>query len=482
MAASPAHAQSPPDRKSQHHLGYRRQQRLRQWRLRLLELALGTVVAAITVALRGLIQRSPLVGINAEVTALACMALLAVGLTGMEWQRSHRGGALRLNEIPQAFGLAALVIFAILFFLRELGNRVSRPTLAVYALLAALCLLVTHALVEARRRRHHLAPTVHAIAVGPKARIVPLVQQLRSSPDFEVHPVYCDGLEEEAAIRRQLDELCQTARRLTADEILLSLETPGTAPVQSAFYQGVLDLCEEMGIHLRLWIDWLPGHSHVYLDYLGESPVLTFAYSRASHRGLAVKRGFDLVLGLTLLTLSLPVIAAAALAIRLDSPGPVLFRQPRCGLRGRPFQILKLRTMRDGAAQMEAALRSENELSGPAFKMARDPRITRVGRFLRRSSIDELPQFWNVVRGDMSLVGPRPAPTSEVALYPPGYFRKLAMKPGITGLWQVSGRTRIVDFERRIELDTAYIRNWSLGQDALILLRTLGVVLRCTGV
>ena len=462
------------------HGGYRQHRRWKVWRRCLLELSVGTGIAFLTVYLRSLNHRSPLGSGNAMLTASVCMVLLILGLTGIEWQCSRNPHAVPLRKIPEAFGIAALVCFAALFFMRDFGNHVSRPTVGVYTLLAAATLMALHAITAHQLRQGR--PVVHVIAVGPQTRIDPLVQKLRASRDFDVEPMYCDGFVDENSVHSKLDALYGAVRQHTADELLLTMQAGGTTPEQSRFYQGVLDLCEEMGVHLRLWTDWLPSHSHVYLDYLGESPVLTFAYSRATYGGLALKRTFDMILGSILLVVSLPIIGMASLAIRWDSPGPALFRQPRCGLRGRPFSILKLRTMQDGAAKLETGLRAENNLSGPAFKMDADPRITRVGRFLRRTSIDELPQLWNVVRGQMSLVGPRPAPTTEVDLYPPEYFRKLAMKPGITGLWQVSGRTKIVDFEHRIALDTDYIRNWSLGQDAVILLKTLAVVLRCTGV
>jgi len=171
---------------------------------------------------------------------------------------------------------------------------------------------------------------------------------------------------------------------------------------------------------------------------------------------------------------------AAAVAIRLTSRGSVLFRQERCGLRGRRFEVLKFRTMVHGADALKDAVAHLNVMDGPAFKAPDDPRITRVGRLLRRWSIDELPQLVNVLRGDMSLVGPRPSVPEEVEHYEPWQRRRLAMKPGITCLWQISGRSEL-DFATWMELDLAYIDSWSLWLDLRILLLTVPAVLSRRG-
>ncbi len=177
-----------------------------------------------------------------------------------------------------------------------------------------------------------------------------------------------------------------------------------------------------------------------------------------------------------------PLLAACALAVRLDrtAPGPVLFRQTRVGRHERPFTMLKFRTMRLGAEAQLAALRHLNEHDGVLFKLREDPRISRVGRFLRRCSLDELPQLVNVVRGEMSLVGPRPPLPAEVAAYPEDMRRRLVVKPGMTGLWQVSGRGDL-PWEEAIRLDLRYVENWTLTLDLIILARTVTAVARSRG-
>jgi exopolysaccharide biosynthesis polyprenyl glycosylphosphotransferase len=193
-----------------------------------------------------------------------------------------------------------------------------------------------------------------------------------------------------------------------------------------------------------------------------------------------LKRAFDLLAGLAALLALGPLMLAIALAIKLDSPGPVFFRQERVGKDGRRFWMLKFRSMRQDADRLLAELRAKNEASGPLFKMRNDPRVTGVGRFLRRTSLDELPQLFNVFRGEMSLVGPRPPVPSEVAEYEDWQLGRLRAVPGMTGLWQVSGRSD-VPFHDMVRLDLHYIRNWSLWLDVEIIVRTIPAVLANRG-
>lgn len=194
------------------------------------------------------------------------------------------------------------------------------------------------------------------------------------------------------------------------------------------------------------------------------------------------KRLFDLLFATIGLTLALPVMLLIALLIKLDSPGPALFKQRRVGLNGREFWMYKFRTMGVDAEAQQQALEAFNEMKdGVIFKMTHDPRVTRLGRFLRKTSLDELPQLFNVLRRDMSLIGPRPLPTYEVAKHQPHHLMRLAVLPGCTGLWQVSGRNQLDSFEKMVELDFAYIEAWSLSYDWQILLRTVSAVLKTTG-
>ncbi len=216
-------------------------------------------------------------------------------------------------------------------------------------------------------------------------------------------------------------------------------------------------------------------------DSIGNTADVTDApiVDRFAYR--VVKRALDVVVaGFGLLMLS-PFLLIVGLLVKLTSPGPVLYRWDVIGRGGRPFRGYKFRTMVQNADKLKAQLMSKNEMSGPVFKMKNDPRITPLGRFLRKSSIDELPQLWSVLIGDMSLVGPRPAGPHEWKKYKPWQRRKLSGMPGITCLWQVSGRNGISDFDKWVRLDLEYIDNWSLKLDAKILWQTLFAVLGGTG-
>jgi exopolysaccharide biosynthesis polyprenyl glycosylphosphotransferase len=225
----------------------------------------------------------------------------------------------------------------------------------------------------------------------------------------------------------------------------------------------------------------VPGVSPVVVWKRGQA-LVELAGQTLKAQQFLVKRAMDVVgaaLGLVLLS---PLFAVLAIAIRLDSKGPVFFTQRRAGIGGRPFRMLKLRTMQDGADSLKEVLAHLNHSGDPRlFKIMEDPRVTRVGGWLRRWSLDELPQLWNVLKGEMSLVGPRPFFESDLDYYEIHHFGRLGAKPGITGLWQVGGRSDIVDFEEVVELDTRYIGDWSLLLDLKILLQTIPSVIRRHG-
>jgi len=212
------------------------------------------------------------------------------------------------------------------------------------------------------------------------------------------------------------------------------------------------------------------------LDRCAGGNLVTMATMELSLRDQVLKRAMDIVGALVGCAISIPIIAVVAIPLKLESPGPLFFKQQRVGRNGRVFYIHKLRSMYVDAEQRKQELMAKNEMSGLMFKMQDDPRITRVGRFIRKTSIDELPQFFDVLRGDMSLVGTRPPTLDEYKQYESHHKRRLSMKPGITGLWQVSGRSRIDDFEEVVKLDVQYIDNWSLWGDVKLLLKTVAVV------
>jgi exopolysaccharide biosynthesis polyprenyl glycosylphosphotransferase len=289
-----------------------------------------------------------------------------------------------------------------------------------------------------------------------------------------------DGPPPDALDRRKilgrLGDLATLLKTAVLDEVIFVVPRDRLPAIEGA----VLD-CEEQGVSARICMDLFATRiASVAVEDLDGIPLLALSTVPQDPFALATKRALDVVLSAIALAVLAPVFLAVAIAIRLDSPGPVLYRQRRVGMNGREFTLLKFRSMFvDAHARLEA-LRSRNEVSGPVFKMKDDPRVTRVGRFIRRTSLDELPQFWNVLRGEMSVVGPRPPIPAEVERYERRHLRRLSVKPGITCTWQVSGRSSI-GFDRWMELDLSYIDNWSLWRDVKILARTIPAVLTGRG-
>jgi exopolysaccharide biosynthesis polyprenyl glycosylphosphotransferase len=274
----------------------------------------------------------------------------------------------------------------------------------------------------------------------------------------------------------RLDQIGPVLKREQISEVIITL--PWSEHLR------ILDLvrtCERLGVRARVVPDLFQlSLNRVDLDDLGGIPVIGIKEATIPRWGRVAKRAVDLALTTLGLAPTLFAGALIALAIKLDSPGPVLFRQMRVGMGGRPFAIYKFRSMRPGAEREQAALAQHNEATGPLFKMRNDPRLTRLGAFLRRSSLDELPQIINVLRGEMSLVGPRPNIPAEVEQYKPWQRQRLEVPPGLTGLWQVSGRSDL-SFDEMCLLDIYYIENWSLKLDLMILARTVPRVLGGAG-
>ncbi len=275
-----------------------------------------------------------------------------------------------------------------------------------------------------------------------------------------------------------VEELVRTLHEHSVNGVILS--TKHTYFEQA---EAVIKACELEGVETWLVADFFRTQiSHASFDDFHGRPVMVFRTTpEASWQGV-LKKCMDFVgaLGL-LLVLALPL-AVVALLIKLTSPGPVLFRQLRSGLNGAPFTIYKFRTMVTNAEQLKHELEAMNEMRGPVFKVTKDPRITPIGKWLRKYSLDEFPQLFNVLRGEMSLVGPRPLPVDEVKRFHDlAHRRRLSVKPGLTCLWQISGRNDICEFKDWVRLDLEYIDHWSLWLDLKILLRTIPVVLAGTG-
>lgn len=246
--------------------------------------------------------------------------------------------------------------------------------------------------------------------------------------------------------------------------------------------EEMIVVCSEQGIRSTIVADlFSSGLMRSEVSYFGDLPLIHFQTPPGDRWELYIKRLIDVLVSGSLLILLSPLFILISLIVLFSSGAPVLFKQRRVGLNGRVFTMLKFRSMKLGAQKELESLKEHNEMQGPVFKIAKDPRITPVGRFLRRFSLDELPQLWNVLIGDMSLVGPRPPVPSEVHQYERKFRRRLSMRPGITCSWQVSGRSEIKNFQDWVKLDLDYIDNWSLWNDFKLLFRTIPAVLTGSG-
>jgi exopolysaccharide biosynthesis polyprenyl glycosylphosphotransferase len=272
-----------------------------------------------------------------------------------------------------------------------------------------------------------------------------------------------------------LDTLFTHARKEFVDEIFF------TAPCERGIVQDVLEKARAHGVDLRVVPDMYDGLAwNSPIEYIGQFPTSPLHCGHVPEMALVLKRGVDIVFSSLVLLALAPLLVLVAILIKLDSPGPVFYSSERIGKKGHVFSCTKFRTMVRDAENKRADIMHMNERDGVLFKISNDPRITRVGRFLRKYSLDELPQFFNVLRGEMSVVGPRPPIASEVKEYKLSHLRRLDVMPGITGLWQVQGR-QDPSFDSYISLDVTYIENWSVWLDIKIIVRTIAVVFAGTG-
>lgn len=329
------------------------------------------------------------------------------------------------------------------------------------------------------RREGRLARRILIVGTGQNASDI--AERVQRRPELGYQPVGFVGSVEPRdphglRLLGDVDEIEDIAASVGATGVMISLFS-----IDGAMVNSLSRRLTDSGLHValgtslcdidipRLRVQELDGHALLYIE-----PTI-----RTGWRRIAM-RVFDYTIAALGLFLALPIVVVAAIAIKLDSSGPVFFRQLRIGEGGQPFEMLKLRTMVAGAEQLRDTLLDKNESDGPLFKIEADPRITRVGRVLRKYSIDEIPQFWNVISGEMSVVGPRPALPSEVEAWDSDAHERLRVLPGITGMWQISGRAQTT-FEEYKRLDMYYVDNWSLAHDVRIVLRTIGAVVRGTG-
>ncbi len=410
---------------------------------------------------------------------LATTLLLWIGATWLtQLYGAYRTRTLwvEVGRLGRSMTLVVLVVAAGGFIGKQ--HDVSRLFVGIYfalsfALLVANRVALRLAAREARRRGYNTR-TFAVVGAGELAESV--VAGLLSRPEWGlVFAGYvAEGSENvpDGKLLGRLGELGSILERHVLDEVIFAVPRERLEDIEAAIL-----LCEEQGVGVKLCLHFFPRRiARLSLEDLEGLPMLSFATVPDDSVALFFKRAFDILTSSLALLLGSPLFAAIAVAIKVDSPGPVLFRQRRVGRSGREFTLYKFRSMRTGAEEDLRHVQHYNEMDGPVFKMRDDPRVTAVGRLLRKLSLDELPQFWNVLRGEMSVVGPRPPIPSEVKAYQRWQRRRLSVKPGITCTWQVSGRNE-VDFQRWMELDLHYIDTWSLWGDLKIFLKTIPAVL-----
>ncbi|MDR7234337.1 sugar transferase [Agrococcus sp. BE272] len=396
------------------------------------------------------------------------------------------GGATEYRRVAHATGIAFAVLAAAALVAEW-------PELRLQLLLALPVGLVGLLISRWQWRRWLLARrregewASRTIIIGDRDEVAYVLERLGGTRDLAYRvvgaavtgdpgdPLELDG--RPVPVLTSKASIAENAERMGADTVIVAAKPDADPDYLTRVSRQLEGTCAELVLFSRLTDVAGPRISFRPVDGLPLVQVRIPTFEGGRH---VLKRALDIVVA-TCALLAIAVLAVPiAIAIRLDSPGPVLFRQQRVGRDGRTFGMLKFRTMRIDAEQQLEALRAQNEGAGPLFKLRSDPRVTRVGAVLRKYSLDELPQFWNALKGDMSVVGPRPPLPGEVTAYDGTVMRRLYLKPGITGLWQISGRSDL-SWDESVRLDLRYVENWSVMQDLMIMVKTARVMVRPAG-
>jgi exopolysaccharide biosynthesis polyprenyl glycosylphosphotransferase len=393
----------------------------------------------------------------------------------------HRSGLHEQRMTVQASLTSGLLLCGTLYL--SSGESISRVVVSLMVLFTTALLCLRRALWRRMvyRRSRAGVETRNVLIIGAGRVGHALKNHIESLQHLGFHFKGFISLSERVAESGDADVIgdvrncLSLARSLFVDEIFFSV------PAEKKLVIGIVEEARVAGIDVRVVPDMYDGLAwNARVEYIGQFPTIPLHRKDFPIGGILVKRVLDITVSTVALVVGAPVMLAIAIAIRMDSEGKIFYMAQRIGRKGRSFPCYKFRTMVHNADQLKAELEHMNERDGVLFKIANDPRITRAGRVLRKYSLDELPQFYNVLKGDMSLVGPRPPMAAEVEQYDLAHLRRLDVLPGITGLWQVEAR-QDPSFDSYISLDTAYVENWNLMMDLRILARTVGVVLSGTG-
>lgn len=429
-----------------------------------------------------------------EVDFFSHVALLPLFLVLLSFFLSHFG-AYRFPRLSSIYSylwavsrglVISIAILLTLLFLLKI-QYVSRSVIVLFAgldLIILICIRVG-ILFYFRRTLQNGKNILKVLIIGTGNRALHLSRTLRRGTEWGLDIV--GYLDSDAArvgsnvfgskVIGTISDITPVLKAYVIDEVILAIPRSMLKDAEEIAYA-----CEVEGVMLRIMANIFNLQvARMSLIQLGDIPLLTLEPVAQNEAKLLVKRIIDMAFTLIIMPLLLPVMGLIALLVKLDSPGPAFFVQRRVGLKKRPFPMLKFRSMLEGSEEKMKELENLNEAEGPIFKISNDPRITRIGKFLRRTSLDEFPQFFNVLSGEMSLVGPRPMSFRDVDLFDKGIQRKrFSVKPGLTCLWQVSGRSNL-PFSKWLELDLNYIENWSLWLDFKILWKTVFVVLKGSG-
>lgn len=400
---------------------------------------------------------------------------------GLYRSQDVRSGLNEQRLTIQTTLTAGLMLCGTLYVMKEYA--VSRIMVALTIVITLVFLMVRRAIERKLMQRRYLQgrETRNVLIVGHGRVAHALRNHLQALPHMGFRFMGFISLDENAdnqgdsQIVGNIKNCVALARSLFVDEIYFS------TPADKKTVIGVVEEAREFGIDVRVVPDLYDGLAwNAPVEFIGQFPTIPLHQRDFPRGAFLIKRVLDVCLSVVALVVMAPVMLVIGLLIRMDSPGPIFYRASRIGRKGRTFTCYKFRTMVADADKLRDVLAHKNERDGILFKISDDPRVTRVGRILRKYSLDELPQFFNVLMGDMSLVGPRPPLASEVEKYDLAHLRRLDVLPGITGLWQVEAR-QDPSFDSYISLDTAYVENWNLMLDLRILARTVGVVLGGTG-
>lgn len=392
----------------------------------------------------------------------------------IDWNRNflRRSILKEIYAVLQYNVLMLLVTQTIMYFLKW-ADVFSRGVMIYFAIINSAISLLLHLLIKNVMKLHYKSDQskVKLLVITEKNMISKVEETLMGNLDISYQIVQTIAAED------MKSDFLQKATLMALDEVFIYAPELPQKKVQE-----IINSFDEMGVNCHYCVE-LPG-THAErskIDDFGSYSVITYTRFQSSYKRLLIKRVMDIAGGLVGMLITLIFFPFVAIAIKADSPGPVLFSQVRIGRNGRRFKIYKFRSMYMDAEERKKELEKQNEMQGLMFKMENDPRITKVGKFIRKTSIDELPQFYNVLKGDMSLVGTRPPTEDEFEKYNQYYRRRISMTPGLTGLWQVSGRSEIDNFDDVVKYDLQYIDNWSLTLDIRILLRTVYVVVAGRG-